>query len=204
MTILLVRHGETNDNASHTFQMPDSPLSANGNQQAEQLSTRLVNFDISDIICSDYLRTRETASFTSKKLGIEPHYTEVLRERNFGDIRGRPYAELDFDPFALNYVPVNGESWGVFDERVARTWDIISAKASKAKGDVLVVTHGFVCRSMVANHTTLDNGLEVPARWGNTSLTEIESGSPWAVLRLNCVAHLGIGGANDATKIGQV
>jgi len=64
MTIFLVRHGETIDNATQTFQMPKSPLSRNGNRQAEQLSQRLAQAKITDIICSDYLRTKETASFT--------------------------------------------------------------------------------------------------------------------------------------------
>lgn len=190
MTILLVRHGETVDNASHTFQMPNSPLSRNGNTQADQLSSRLAERDISDIVCSDYLRTKETASYVVEKLSIDPHYSELLRERNFGDIRGRPYAELSFDPFAADYQPPNGESFKTFDTRVARAWDFITSVSEKAQGDVLVVTHGFVCRAIIANHARLERGLDEPARWGNTSLTEIESSSPWLVHRLNCIEHL--------------
>ena len=200
MTILLVRHGETIDNASHTFQMPNSPLSVNGNKQAEKLSKRLVNANISDIVCSDYLRTQETASYAEKQLGIESSYTHLLRERNFGDIRGRPYAELDFDPFALACAPVNGESWATFDSRVEQAWALITSMAQKAKGDLLVITNGFVCRSIVANHTKLENGLEAPQRWGNTSLTEIESSSPWKVLSLNCIEHLDASETNLADQ----
>jgi broad specificity phosphatase PhoE len=204
MTILLVRHGETIDNASHTFQMPSSPLSLNGNKQAEQLSTRLVGANISDIVCSDYLRTKETASYTAKRLGIESSYTALLRERNFGDIRGRSYASLDFDPFALAYAPVNGETWAVFDSRIQLAWKLITTMAQEAKGDLLVITHGFVCRSIVANHTSLNTGLEIPLRWGNTSLTEIEAISPWHVRRLNCTEHLGADVDRLAGQSGQV
>lgn len=193
MTILLVRHGETVDNASRTFQMPTSRLSDNGNTQASLLAKRLADTNISDIVCSDYVRTKETASYVAEQLGIEPDYTELLRERSFGDIRGRPYNELTFDPFASNYQPVNGESLSVFDARVARAWNYIALLAAKAKGDVLVVTHGFVCRSIVANHVSLVEGLEVPEQWGNTSLTQIESISPWLVSSLNCVDHLASG-----------
>lgn len=190
MTILLVRHGETIDNASHRFQLPKSPLSENGKVQAAQLSIRLDEANVSDIVCSDYLRTQQTASYTAKRVAIEPIYTELLRERNFGDIRGRGYAELEFDPFALDYQPPNGENWRCFDVRVARAWEYLTAVAAKAKGDVLVITHGFVCRSIVANHTKLANNLEVPLRWGNTSLTEIEPVSPWRVGKLNSIEHL--------------
>ncbi len=191
MTILLLRHGETIDNASHTFQMPDSRLSENGNEQAAQLAERLVHTNINHILCSDYLRTKETARYIAKQSGLEPIYTELLRERNFGELRGRPYADLDFDPFALAYQPVNGESWPSFDARTSLAWDQIVALAAQAKGDVLVVTHGFVCHSIIANHTHLEAGLEIPTRWGNTSLTEIESVSPWSIIKLNCTAHLG-------------
>ena len=204
MTILLVRHGETIDNASHTFQMPNSPLSDSGNEQASKLSMRLAQANISDIVCSDYLRTKETASYTIEKTSLEPVYTELLRERNFGDIRGLPYAELDFDPFALDYQPVNGESWQTFDERVARAWELILSVSRNAKADVLVVTHGFVCRSIVANHVSLEAGIEVPLRWGNTSLTQIESQSPWLVSKLNCIEHLGSSLEASSDGSGQI
>jgi broad specificity phosphatase PhoE len=190
MSIFLVRHGETVDNASHTFQMPDSPLSDNGHTQAVQLAKRLVNSEISDIVCSDYLRTQQTASYVAGKLGIEPNYIELLRERNFGELRGRPYADLNFDPFALDYQPVNGENWSSFDARISLAWDHIATVVAQAKGDVLIVTHGFVCRSIVANHINLVADFEVPTRWGNTSLTEIHASPPWPLIRLNCTAHL--------------
>jgi broad specificity phosphatase PhoE len=191
MTILLVRHGETVDNASHIFQMPDSLLSENGNEQAAQLAERIAHTNTSDILCSDYLRTKETASYIVSRTKIEPNYLELLRERNFGELRGRPYADLDFDPFALDYQPTNGESWPCFEARISLVWNHIVTRAAQAKGDVLVVTHGFVCHSIIANHARLMAGQEAPTRWGNTSLTEIEAALPWQIIRLNCTEHLG-------------
>jgi broad specificity phosphatase PhoE len=190
MTILLVRHGETTDNASQTFQMPGSSLSKTGNEQAVQLAERLAHANISDIICSDYLRTKETAGYIIGRTNIEANYLELLRERNFGELRGRPYAELGFDPFALDYQPDNGESWSSFNARISLAWDHIVTLAAQATGDILVVTHGFVCYSIIANHTRLLANQEPPTRWGNTSLTEIEPVSPWSVITLNCTEHL--------------
>ncbi len=190
MTIFLVRHGETVDNASHTFQHPDSPLSENGHTQAALLAERLAQANISDILCSDYLRTIQTASYIVERTGLQPDYTELLRERNFGDVRGRAYAQLDFDPFAIDYQPVNGEGWLGFDARIVLAWDHVASVVAQAKGDVVIVTHGFVCRSIVANHTHLVAGFEVPTRWGNTSVTEIDEASPWPLIRLNCTPHL--------------
>jgi len=203
MTIFIVRHGETLDNVSRTFQTPESPLSDNGNTQAEQLSLRLGQADLSDIVCSDYLRTKETASYVVSKTGITPIFSELLRERNFGELRGRPYAELSFDPFALSYQPINGENWDAFNQRVARAWQFIVDVTKHAEGNVLVVTHGFVCRSIVANHTSLGDDIVIPTRWGNTSLTEIESAPSWRVTRINCVDHLS-SDLQSSRSLGQI
>jgi len=204
MTILLVRHGETIDNASQIFQMPKSPLSRNGNKQAEQLSQRLAQAKITDIICSDYLRTKETASFTVSLVGTDPTYSPLLRERNFGDLRGRRYADLSFDPFDLDYQPINGENWEDFNQRMVDAWELIRSAALEAQGDLLVVTHGFVCRALVANHALLENSIEMPTHWGNTSVTEIDSLAPWKVRKLNCTAHLGNQETDQRALLGQV
>ena len=192
MTILLVRHGETQDNARHIFQNPDSALSDRGHFQAEKLAARLNQRTISDIICSDYLRTKQTADHTAKLTGLKPRFTELLRERNFGDLRGRAYADLNFDPFAVDYQPINGEGWSSFNERVERAWALITSVVETATADVLVVTHGFVCRSIILNHAQLSGDLKIPDRWGNTSLSEIGHQAPWPIYRLNCTSHLNL------------
>ncbi|GIS87738.1 MAG: hypothetical protein CM1200mP18_04480 [Gammaproteobacteria bacterium] len=45
----------------------------------------------------------------------------MLRERNFGRLRGQRFTDLeaqDIDPFAENYEPEEGETWQEFDQRV--------------------------------------------------------------------------------------
>jgi len=120
-------------------------------------------------------------------LAIEP----LLRERNFGDLRGTPYAELGFDMFALEYAPPNGETWPMFHERVDRAWERVQElAASTTSGSLAVVTHGLVCRSLAARHLILRSGDAVPERWENTSLTIVDWPAPWRVRLLNSVAHL--------------
>jgi 2,3-bisphosphoglycerate-dependent phosphoglycerate mutase len=114
----------------------------------------------------------------------------LLQERNFGDIRGTPYAELGFDMFAPDYAPPNGETWEVFHARVDRAWAVVQASAGATAGHVAVVTHGLVCRSLAARHLILPAGETVPERWENTALTVIEHPAPWRVRLLNCIAHL--------------
>src|SRR5712692_6798827 len=122
MSIFLIRHGETLGNASRTVQLPDNPLSPRGIVQAERLARRLEREGIGSILSSDLARAVTTADYLQRATGAPVRYDPLLQERNFGDIRGTPYAELDFDMFAPGYAPPNGESWEVFHARVDRAW----------------------------------------------------------------------------------
>jgi len=190
MSIFLIRHGETLGNASRTVQLPDNPLSPRGVAQAERLARRLARERITGILSSDLSHAVATAEHLQRVTGAPIRYDPLLQERNFGDIRGTPYAELGFDMFAPDYAPPNGETWEAFDARVDRAWALVQAQASAGDGHLAVVTHGLVCRRMAARHLILPEGQEVPVRWENTALTIIDHPAPWRVRLLNCIAHL--------------
>jgi broad specificity phosphatase PhoE len=184
MTIFLIRH------ASRTVQHPDNPLSPRGVAQAERLAERLEREGLTAILASDFARAAQTAEVLGRVTGLPVRRDPLLEERNFGDIRGTPYAELGFDMFAPGYAPPNGETWEVFHARVDRAWALVQARAAATDGHLAVVTHGLVCRSLAARHLLLPAGVEVPERWENTSVTIIDHPAPWRVRLLNCVAHL--------------
>ncbi len=190
MSIFLIRHGETLGNASRTVQMPDNPLSPRGAAQAERLARRLEREDIALILSSDYARAVTTADYLRRATGALVRYSPLLQERNFGDLRGTPYAELGFDMFEPDYAPPNGETWEVFDARVDRAWALVQEAAAAADGHVAVVTHGLVCRSLAARHLVLPLGEPAPLAWANTALTIVDHPPPWRVRLLNCIAHL--------------
>ncbi len=187
--IFLMRHGETAGNAARIVQHPDIPLSPRGLAQAERLARRLAREGIARILSSDLARARQTAECVQRATGARLAFEPLLHERNFGDIRGTAYADLGFDIFAPDYVPPNGESWPVFHARVDRAWERVQALAA-ADGSLAVVTHGLVCRSLAARHLRLPEGMIVPERWENASVTMVECPAPWRVTLLNCVAHL--------------
>jgi broad specificity phosphatase PhoE len=85
MTILLVRHGETDDNASRILPRADVPLNERGMRQAQQLARRLLNHGFVHIVCSDLLRARMTAASLAAYSGIGIEENPLLQERNFGD-----------------------------------------------------------------------------------------------------------------------
>jgi broad specificity phosphatase PhoE len=190
MSIFLIRHGETLGNASRTVQLPDNPLSARGALQAARLARRLEHERIVLILSSDYSRAAATADHLRRVTRAPVRYSPLLQERNFGDIRGTPYAELGFDMFEPGYAPPNGETWQMFHVRVDRAWALVQDVAAATAGHLAVVTHGLVCRSLADRHLVLADDELPPAAWHNTSLTIIDHPAPWRVRLLNCAAHL--------------
>jgi probable phosphoglycerate mutase len=188
--ILIVRHGETLLNASRVLQLPETPLSERGTAQADRLAERLARLGVARILTSDYARARMTAERVSARVGAEIEIEPLLRERNFGDIRGRPYSELPADLFGPDFEPPGGETWAVFHARVALAWGRVERAAGETPGNLAVVTHGLVCRVLVDRHLGLYGAVEVPRSWGNTSLTIADSARPWTVRELNSTAHL--------------
>jgi probable phosphoglycerate mutase len=192
MSILIVRHGETDSNARRIIQTPDIPLSVKGNDQAESLAQRLKALGVTRIISSDYLRTRQTAEHVASATNLQVEFNPLLRERNFGDLRGTPYDDLVQNPFDVetDYIPPNGESWLVFNLRVAQAWKQISEIASTTQGRLLVVTHGLVCRSLYQRQFNIPSALKDLSNYSNTALSEVDAIQPWTMRLLNCMAHL--------------
>ena len=189
--VFLIRHGETEGNALRIVQHPHVPLSPRGLVQAERLARRLAAVGIVRIVASDYARAVTTAEHLQRATGAPLVIEPLLRERNFGDLRGRPYAELGFDMFEPDYAPPNGETWPMFHERVDRAWaKVQELAAATSDGSLAVVTHGLVCRSLAARHLILGDGVVAPERWENASLTIVDWPAPWRVRLLNCVTHL--------------
>jgi len=192
MSIVLVRHGETEGNVSRVLQVAETPLNARGLRQAERLAERLHDSGISHIVCSDLPRAMMTAAPIAARLGLALELTPLLQERNFGDLRGTPYAQLDGNPFAPDVRPPNGESWDMFHARVAEAFAFIAAARAKlTAGHLLVVTHGLVCRAILTRHVAWTESDPPPERFYNTSVSILEPIAPYTALLTNCYKHLG-------------
>ncbi len=188
--IFLIRHGETLGNASRVVQRPDNPLSPRGHAQAERLARRLEREGIARILSSDLARAAMTAEHVHRATSAPLVFDALLHERSFGDIRGTAYADLDFDMFAPDYSPPNGETWELFHARVDRAWVRVLDVAASTDGHLAVVSHGLVCRSLAERHLVLPTGAIAPERWENTGVTIVEGRAPWTVSLMNCIAHL--------------
>jgi broad specificity phosphatase PhoE len=190
MTILLVRHGETDGNAARVLQRPDVPLNERGLRQAEQLAERLSAHGLVHILCSDLLRARMTAAPLAARSGLAVEENPVLQERNFGDLRGTAYAALAQDPFAPDFAPPNGEDWPTFHARVAEAFAFVVSRRRSVGGTLVVVTHGLVCRALVERHALVPDGVVAPERYDNASVTVLHEQAPHGVSLINCTRHL--------------
>ena len=99
-TILLVRHGETIDNARQIMQgQTQGELNEEGREQARRVAERLAAEPIDAVVASDLHRAIQTAEIIAAPHKIVVRTTELLRERDWGSFTGR-------------YIPdLRGETW---------------------------------------------------------------------------------------------
>jgi broad specificity phosphatase PhoE len=141
------------------------------------------------------MTARKLSEATGRPVESEP----LLQERNLGDIRGTPYAELDVNPFEPGYAPPGGETWEAFHARVDRAWARILGASAALDGHLAVVTHGLVLHSLAVRHLALPAGVVrapddgPPLRFGNTALSIVSDLAPWRVELFACTAHLSDG-----------
>jgi len=196
MAIYLIRHGETDLNRARVVQVPETPLSANGREQARRLGLRLAGDPIERLIASDLARADETARAISQSTRVLVESEPLLQERNFGAIRGTAYADLAESPFAPGYAPPEGETWSDFHARVDAAWARICELAAPLSGHLAVVTHGLVLHSLAVRHLTLPPGVArapddgPPLSFGNTAVSISEVRAPYRVTLFGCTAHL--------------
>lgn len=151
-TVVVVRHGETDWNATGRFQgWAAVGLNERGQRQARLLGKSLAaGYDFDRVVASDLRRTRETTErLREAGVGPEPAYRATWRERDLGIYQGLTDEALhgdhpEFDPasgaFAPATRPENGESYRDLSRRVRDGWTAL--RETLAGETVLLVTHG--------------------------------------------------------------
>ncbi len=190
MSIILVRHGETPLNVARVLQPPSTGLSERGTAQARAVARRLAERKPAGILSSDLPRAALTAQAISQASGVAVESTELLHERNFGDLRGKAYDTLGFDPFAMDGAPPGGETVPEFLARVARAFEYALQLRATLNGPLAVVSHGLVIKAILAHHARLPAGVGVPDRVGNTSITILTELPPHDATLIDCITHL--------------
>ena len=96
-TLLLARHGQTDDNREpiRVQGFTDTPLNDTGRHQAAELAERVAPLGIVSLWSSDLSRARETAEIVGAGIGLEPRLDPRLREANRGDWEGRRFIDIE-------------------------------------------------------------------------------------------------------------
>ena len=152
LTLLLVRHGQSEWNAAGLMQgqTPHPPLTALGHAQAAAAAQTMAAARPGALLSSDLLRAVQTAEHCSGATGLPITACPELREQGYGVLEGRPSRELwdvvDWtDP---HWSAEGGESLAQLHDRV-RTF--LRSLVVRPPADVVaVVTHGDTIRAAQA------------------------------------------------------
>ena len=156
LTLLAIRHGETELNVAKRYQgHSDSPLTENGRNQVSSLGRRMAKMKFDTLISSDLGRTQETATIIAEYTGHSIKTDSRLRERNYGVLEGLTVPEIKaghpgvlerLDANDPDYIIPEGESLRQHYQRnVAVFEELLSGKFN---GRVALVVHGGVLDSL--------------------------------------------------------
>ncbi|MBQ8978329.1 MAG: histidine phosphatase family protein [Oscillospiraceae bacterium] len=149
MTVYFTRHGETEWNREDRIcGVTDLPLTELGIEQAEKMA-EAVPSTVQHILCSPMKRARQTAIPVARRLNLVPTIDRRLMEWNYGEYEGKGRYTEGFAEAKLEFgvrMP-SGES--VFDV-VSRVYPLLQAIPKLYDEDVLIITHGGICRIIEA------------------------------------------------------
>jgi probable phosphoglycerate mutase len=174
-TVLLLRHGQTTWNAERRWQgWADAPLSALGEQQAQDAATHLLDAGLTRVCASDLSRATRTAELLADGLGLSRSvFVDAgLRERNVGVFTGKLTSELVhehpdcFDPETGRAISIPEAEPA--EALVARAVAALVGLVERFPSDrLLVVSHGGLIGA-VERHLGLTRTSSVPnlgGRW---------------------------------------
>lgn len=147
MDIIMIRHGESEDNVAKVFGTYETKLSKKGIEQIKVTKKNLEEYNFSKVYYSPLIRTKETLNH----LGLEGIPDERIQEYDFGIFAGLTYKETE-DKYPLeykewidnpnDYIIREGESLQIVYKRVVEFLEELVQKNE----DVLLVTHAGIVR----------------------------------------------------------
>ncbi|KAF0134971.1 MAG: hypothetical protein FD145_352 [Candidatus Saganbacteria bacterium] len=182
MRLILVRHGETDNNMKYNG-ITDVSLSHNGRLQAELIKKRLENEPIAKIYTSDLSRAVETAKTINLPHGVDLEIEPDLREINFGLWEGLTFSEINIrynEQFkkwmekTTDFRFPEGETLGEVRKRAAK----VLTRIKKEQKDIIMVGHGGPIRIILCEVLNLDlsNFWKISIDQGSINVVKLEKG----------------------------
>ncbi len=165
VTVILVRHGETEMTVSRGYSGSSEPgpsLTARGRAQAAAAGelVRRVGHDLwgdipfpTELIASPMVRTQETAAVIGEHLGLTPRVDPAFQEAHFGAWQGLTAEQIEerwpglLEPWhtRADIRPEGGESIADVGERIGAGLDALLAAGTDRT--VVVVSHAVAIRA---------------------------------------------------------
>lgn len=208
--LVIVRHGETWDNAAGVWQgQLDSPLSDTGRAQAAAMAPLVAVLKPQRIISSDLSRASDTADAIATVTGLPVVLDARLREIHAGEWQGLTSQQVKERDPELRAAVLAGEDLrrGHTGENLAE----VLARCSEAVGEIVaelapgecavLVTHGVAGRCIASAVLDLDLDLawRVLGGFGNCHWSEVVEGARgWRLTSWNVGAPAGDVAGADA------
>lgn len=157
MIVYLVRHGEVPHNALGQYNTIDEDLTEKGVEQAWELRSLIQNIDYDVILTSPLVRAQHTAeiiNFENKEIIVE----DELRERNCGDLAGKPLTVTNRDEYwNYNTTITYGTSEDIRDF-CRRVFNFLDELKKREYSAVLIVAHSGVSKAFSAYFEGINDG----------------------------------------------
>lgn len=197
MRLILIRHGQTDDNVRRVMQGQEgAPLNEEGFEQARRVGERFAHEQIDVLVSSPQIRAMQTAMIIARNHAhLYPIPMALLQERHAGETSGMTYEAFGdlatTDPGGhIGYRPMGGESM-IDTSRRAQAWHYQMTKQWSGY-TVLAVSHGGFIRAYLG---WLKHGLVDERSWDykheNTGVSIVDlSGARPKVRQINDISHL--------------
>ena len=156
MKITFIRHAESIANAEKILAVDSVELTINGIKQAEKVAHRLKDDGFDVVLSSPIRRAFDTANIIAKTINARVVAEELLAEKSYGSLSGKPIIEVDSEKdkmpqlrdltYGYDYRYWGGESGLDIKERIIKFTEKVKVEYAGKK--VLAVSHGGIIRMM--------------------------------------------------------
>lgn len=191
--LIITRHGKTKENEEGIIQgHHHGNINDEGFAQISKLVKRLQNEKIDLIISSDILRADLTTKEITKKIKVPIIYSELIREKNNGDLVGKKHKEIDWDSlqgdFETRKAP-NGENLREVRERGRKFFKMILEDRKYKDKNILIVSHGAFLKVFIGDLLGMslhDSIFKLQIDHCSLTFVEVENINNYKVTSVNC------------------
>jgi len=153
MKVILIRHGQTNENLAHRHQPEHTPLTIQGRKQAIAAAERLGSVGVTHVVSSPLVRTLQTASLIADQLDMIPSIdhslVELIRPLTLTGHTHRSWRSMFFYLRWYFGLTFSGESYSELRQRIKLAQTNLDKLPSDAT--VVVVSHSVFINVFLAH-----------------------------------------------------